>query len=80
MKNLPLTLAVSLHAPTDDLRNKLVPVNKAYPLSELMAASEYTKLTGRLTFEYVLLGQVNDSLAQAHQLADLVGRLLAMLT
>lgn len=76
-EKLPLTLAVSLHAPTDDLRNKLVPVNKAYPLSELMAACrEYTKLTGRrLTFEYVLLGQVNDSLAQAHQLADLVGRL-----
>ena len=73
-EKLPLTLAVSLHAPTDDLRTELMPINSAYPVAELIAAChEYVQATGRrLTFEYTLLAQVNDSPQQAHQLADLV--------
>lgn len=67
-------LAVSLHAPNDELRSKLMPVNKAYPLKELMKAIEYyTKRNNRkLTFEYILLKGVNDSPEHAHQLADLL--------
>ncbi|HKM39515.1 MAG TPA: 23S rRNA (adenine(2503)-C(2))-methyltransferase RlmN [bacterium] len=76
-ERLPLTLAVSLHAPTDDLRTELMPVNRIYPLAELMiACCQYVELTGRrLTFEYVLLARVNDSPYQAHQLAELIGTL-----
>lgn len=76
-EELPLTLAVSLHAPTDELRTELIPINKVYPLGELVAACrEYTQITGRrLTFEYALLAQVNDSLNHAHQLANLIGGL-----
>lgn len=67
-------LAVSLHAPNDELRTKLMPVNKAYPLAELMDAVEYyTKENNRrLTFEYILIKGVNDSLEHAKQLANLL--------
>ena len=71
----PVALAVSLHAPTDDLRDELVPLNKKYPLRELMAACQrYLVKAPRdfVTFEYVMLRGVNDSVAQAHQLVDLV--------
>jgi 23S rRNA (adenine2503-C2)-methyltransferase len=69
-----VNLAVSLHAPKDGLRCQLVPVNKKYPLADLMAAcDEYTRKTGRrICYEYVLLAGVNDS----HQLAHQLGRLL----
>ena len=71
----PVALAVSLHAPTDDLRDELVPLNKKYPLRELMAACQrYLVKAPRdfVTFEYVMLRGVNDSVAQAHELVALV--------
>ncbi len=71
-------LAVSLHAATDELRDKLVPINRRYPLAQLMqACRDYVNTTHRrITFEYALMDGVNDSDEQAHQLADLVGNLL----
>ncbi|MGQ9674461.1 MAG: 23S rRNA (adenine(2503)-C(2))-methyltransferase RlmN [Chloroflexota bacterium] len=71
-------LAVSLHAPNDRLRDVLVPVNKAFPISRLLGACrEYIRLTNRrVTFEYALIGGVNDSLAQARELAKLLAGLL----
>jgi len=72
---LPVALAVSLHAPDDALRNRLVPINKKYPLKELMAACKrYIKVAPRdfVTFEYVMLEGVNDSVDQARQLVALV--------
>lgn len=73
-ERLQLTLAVSLHAPDDDLRSQLVPVNRRWPLAELMAATrDYAATTGRrVTFEYVLMHGVNDSDDQARQLATLL--------
>ena len=73
-ENLQLTLAVSLHAPNDALRTRLVPVNKTYPLERLMAASRaYAAHTGRrLTFEYVLLRGVNDEPEHARELGQLL--------
>ena len=73
-ENLQLTLAVSLHAPNDTLRTRLVPVNKTYPLERLMASCRrYAEHTGRrLTFEYVLLAGVNDEPQHARELAQLL--------
>ena len=67
-------LAVSLHAPTDELRRQLMPVDKAYPLNELMdALKEYSEGNHRrLTFEYILLKGVNDSQKDAETLAGLI--------
>lgn len=68
-----IELAVSLHAATDELRNTLVPVNRAFPLAELLAACRYFVMkTGRRpTFEWALFRGVNDSLAQAEALVKL---------
>lgn len=74
-QDCPVALAVSLHAPTDALRDELVPLNKKYPLRELMnACQRYLPHAPRdfITFEYVMLRGVNDSIAQARQLVDLV--------
>ena len=71
----PVALAVSLHAPDDALRNELVPVNRKYPIQELLGACvRYLEKAPRdfVTFEYVMLSGVNDSLAQARALAALV--------
>lgn len=71
----PVSLAVSLHAPDDALRDRLVPLNQKYPLRELMAAcARYAEVAprGAIMFEYVLLDGVNDSPAQARALLDLV--------
>jgi 23S rRNA (adenine2503-C2)-methyltransferase len=71
----PVALAVSLHAPNDALRDRLVPINKKYPLAELMAACRrYLVHAPRdfVTFEYVLLAGVNDTPAHARQLVELV--------
>ena len=71
----PVALAVSLHAPTDALRDDLVPLNKKYPLQELLAACErYLQAAPRdfITMEYCMLAGVNDSPSQAHELAALV--------
>jgi 23S rRNA (adenine2503-C2)-methyltransferase len=71
-------LAVSLAAPTDELRNQLMPINKKWPLAELLqACSEFEqtlKAGERFTFEYVMLDGVNDSDEQARQLANLLNR------
>jgi 23S rRNA (adenine2503-C2)-methyltransferase len=71
-------LAVSLHAPTDALRDRLVPINQKYPLAELMrACHEYVAATHRrVTFEYALIEDVNDGPQQADELADLLWGLL----
>lgn len=74
-RDMPIALAVSLHAPNDALRDVLVPLNKKYPLAELMAACKrYLPFAPRdfVTFEYVMLKDVNDSVEQAHELAALV--------
>ena len=67
-------LAVSLHAANDKLRSKLVPLNRAYPLATLMdAVREYTADTARqMSFEWALLEDVNDSMSDANELADLI--------
>ena len=77
-EGLPLTLAVSLHAPNDSLRDQLVPINKKYPLSELITASrDYVRETGRrITFEYALIAGVNDSAAHAQELCGLLQGIL----
>ena len=70
----PVALAVSLHAPNDSLRDALVPLNRKYPLRELMAACRrYVPYAPRdfVTFEYIMLDGVNDSLAQARELVAL---------
>jgi 23S rRNA (adenine2503-C2)-methyltransferase len=68
---LPVTLAVSLHAPDDELRDQLVPINRRYPLDDVLAAAEeYLEMSGRrLSFEYAMIDGVNDSPAQAGALA-----------
>lgn len=75
----PVELAISLHATTDEIRNKLVPLNRRYPLRELLAACRYyTEVTGRrITLEYVLIKGVNDTLEDAKRLARLVKGILA---
>jgi 23S rRNA (adenine2503-C2)-methyltransferase len=70
-ERLPVTLAVSLHAPDDRLRDELVPLNRRYPLAEVLAAARaYLAASGRrLSFEYAMIGGVNDAPAQADLLA-----------
>ncbi len=71
----PVALAVSLHAPNDAIRDVIVPINKKYPLSELMAACRrYLEKAPRdfVTFEYVMLDGVNDTVEHARQLLQLV--------
>jgi len=70
-------LAVSLHASTDELRDKLIPINRRYPLAQLMAACRhYAERTGRrISFEYALINGINDSPEQARQLAHLLAGL-----
>lgn len=72
--NYQYNLAISLHAPNDELRNQLMPINKAYPLKELMAALDIyeTENSRRLTFEYILLKDVNDKKEHAKALANLL--------
>jgi 23S rRNA (adenine2503-C2)-methyltransferase len=73
----PVALAVSLHAPNDELRDRLVPVNRKYPLQQLVAAcNRYLEKAPRdfITFEYVMLDGVNDSDAHARELVALAGK------
>ena len=73
----PVALAVSLHAPDDQLRNQLVPLNLKYPVAELLSACErFLAHAPRdfITFEYCMLDGVNDSVEQARQLAEVLGR------
>ncbi len=74
-EDCPVALAVSLHAPNDVLRDEIVPINKKYPLKELMAACErYLVKAPRdfVTFEYVMLDGINDTVEHAHQLLNVV--------
>ena len=69
-KNLQLTLSVSLHAPNDQIRNTIMPVNKAYPSQELIDACRryYAATSRRISFEYAMIGGVNDSRESAKEL------------
>ena len=62
-KKLQLTLSVSLHAPTDEIRNTIMPVNRAYPTEELLSACRryYEKTNRRISFEYAMIRDVNDT-------------------
>jgi 23S rRNA (adenine2503-C2)-methyltransferase len=74
-EELGVNLAISLHAPDDDTRSAIMPINKKYPLKELMAACRAypgAQNSRRITFEYVLLKGVNDGLAHARALMKLV--------
>ena len=75
-ETIDVSLAISLHASTDEVRNELVPLNRKYPIAELLAACRrYLNSKARkesVTFEYVMLDGVNDSEQQAHQLAALL--------
>ncbi len=70
----PLTLSVSLHAPNDRLRDRIMPVNKKYPLAALIpACGEYVKATGRrVTFDYILIDGLNDTENHARELSGLL--------
>lgn len=73
-EHLQVNLAISLHAPTDEVRSRFMPVNRRFPLESLMAACErYVRKTNRkVFFEYVMLAGVNDSAACARALAELM--------
>lgn len=77
-KKLQLTLSISLHAPYNELRSKIMPINRRYSLDELMpACREYAKVTSRrISFEYAMLGGVNDSDECAQKLAALLKGML----
>jgi len=77
-EGLPVTLSISLHAPNNEIRSQLMPINKRYPLVEVMAAANrYAQQTGRqVTYEYILIADVNDQAHHAKQLVTLMrGRL-----
>ena len=70
-KDNKVSLAISLHASNDELRNNIVPINRSYPISDLLSACKrYTeeKEDGPITIEYVMLRDINDSLQDAHNL------------
>ena len=72
--DLQVNLAISLHAPNDEIRNKIMPINKAYPISDLMKALKeyYSKTNRRITIEYVMLDSINDSDECALELTKLL--------
>ena len=69
-RKLQITLSVSLHAPNDEVRNTIMPVNKAYPTEELLAACRryYQQTSRRISFEYAMIDGVNDSVEHAKEL------------
>jgi 23S rRNA (adenine2503-C2)-methyltransferase len=75
----PLNLAISLHAADDELRSRLVPINRRYPLSDLVAAGcYYHQRTGRrVSIEWTMIAEVNDTDEQARRLADIARRMRA---
>ncbi|MCX7715002.1 MAG: 23S rRNA (adenine(2503)-C(2))-methyltransferase RlmN [Clostridia bacterium] len=77
-ENLPITLSVSLHAPNNEIRNKIMPVNSKYPIETLLqACRDYINVSGRrISFEYSLIKGVNDSVDNAKELA---GKIKGML-
>ena len=79
LADYPINLAVSLHATSDQLRNELAPINRRYPLAQLLDACRRLPLSrrSRITFEYVMLSGVNDSPEDAHRLLRLLAPLKA---
>lgn len=77
-ENTQINLALSIHAPNDALRSKLMPVNRRFPFADVMAACHnYIAKTGRrITFEYALIGGVNDQAEHAQELADVLQGML----
>jgi 23S rRNA (adenine2503-C2)-methyltransferase len=73
-EGLQINLAISLHAPNDEIRDKIMPVNQAYPLTKLMpAVMQYYKDSGReVTFEYIMISGLNDSDECAQELIRLI--------
>ena len=74
-KDLPgVNLAISLHAPNNEIRDKIMPINKAYPLDKLIPViKDYVKETNRrVTFEYIMLENINDTLENAKELSELI--------
>lgn len=73
-KKLQLTLSVSLHAPTDEIRSRIMPVNRVYPLEQLMGACRryFSATNRRISFEYAMIRGINDSPDQARQLLALL--------
>jgi 23S rRNA (adenine2503-C2)-methyltransferase len=71
---LQVNLAISLHAPTEELRSKIMKINRAYPLHEVMEAVKayLAKTNRRVTFEYILLKDINDTVGHAYQLVNLL--------
>ncbi len=78
-ENLQIRLAVSLHGPTDEIREQIMPVNRRYPLAELLDALDFfrSRRKQRITFEYILIEGVNDEPAHARLLAALTRRVHA---
>ncbi|MFD2116912.1 23S rRNA (adenine(2503)-C(2))-methyltransferase RlmN [Paenibacillus yanchengensis] len=77
-ENTQINLALSIHAPNDELRSKLMPVNRRYPFDEVMDACRYyiAKTGRRISFEYALIGGVNDQPEHAEELAEVLTELL----
>ena len=77
-EQLQITLAVSLHAPNDDIRNRIMPISRAYPMEKLLEACRHyaEKTKRRITFEYALIKGVNDSAENARELASRLKGLL----
>ena len=77
-ENTQINLAISIHAPNDTLRSKLMPVNRRFPFADVMEACRYyvAKTGRRLTFEYALIGGVNDQPEHAEELGDVLQGLL----
>ena len=71
---MPCSLAISLHAPNDNLRNKLMPINRKYPIAEVLKAAEYytEKTRHRVALEYIMLAGVNDEDSHARELAEII--------
>jgi len=78
-EGLPISLSISLHAPTEELRSSLMPVNRMYPMAEVLRAAElYAAQTKRrVTYEYILIRDINDGVREAEQLARLLRGQLA---
>jgi 23S rRNA (adenine2503-C2)-methyltransferase len=79
-ENIDVNLAISLHAPNDELRKRLMPIAQKYSIAEILrAVNEYIHLTGRkVMFEYIMIKDVNDSEAHAEELARLMNHKLYM--
>lgn len=80
-EKLPLRFAVSLHAPDDEIRNKIMPINQKHPIADLMDACRYYQAITdrRITFEYILIKDLNDSPEHARKLGKLLDGLHAMI-